>query len=347
MTKNSTEGLEFPFKTVPEPTEPITVADGILWIRLPLPFALDHVNVWLIEDGDGWMLVDTGIATDHLKGIWDALLKDGALSGHKITRVLATHFHPDHIGLAGWLCARFETDLLAPRTEWQKARLLSTDNSDRLAAGVTNFYRKLGVEAEDLIRISERGNIYARRVSPIPLSHERLIDGEALNIGGSNWQIIMTPGHAPEMACLYNAERNILIAADHILPEISPNVSIWPDEPLANPLREFRQSLQKIRDQVPEDCFVLPSHGRPFLGLHERIDWLDAHHVDRLAETLAICQSPVTGKQVMTEMFKRKLDPHQWGFAMGEALAHVNYLIAENRISRNEDADQILRFTAI
>lgn len=337
--------LDFTHDTVPAPLEPVWIADDLLWLRLPLPFALNHVNLWLLRDGDGWLLIDTGIATDQLRQVWTQLLHDGDLADKPITRILATHFHPDHIGLAGWLCGRFGAPLLAARTEWQKARLLSLDDSDRLTATVSGFYRQAGVGPEALLNISERGNLYARRVSPIPRSFQRLQDGETLRIGGTDWRVITTPGHAPEMICLHSAERNILIAADHILPEISPNVSVWPDEPLADPLHEFRASLHKIRAQVPADCLVLPSHGRPFRGLHARIDWLDAHHDERLDATMNACRQPdATALQVMLTLFPRALDPHQWGFAMGEALAHLNYLIVEKRLTAQSDPQGVLRY---
>ena len=337
--------LDFTTETVPTPQEVITVADGIRWLRLPLPFALNHVNIWLMDDSDDALtVVDTGIATDLAKNIWIEHFKNGALKDQSIDRVLVTHFHPDHMGLAGWLCERFKAPLWAPRADWMKARILCRDDSDRFNATGVAFYRALGIPQDYLLHISQRGNMYAKAVSPVPCSYNRLRDGLELTIGDTVWQVIITPGHAPDMACLYSLERNILISADHILPEISPNVSVWADEPNGNPLKDFRQSLAKVKERVPADCLVLPSHGRPFCGLHERIDWLDQHHEERLAETLEACAKPATGKMVMDHLFTRELDSQQWGFAMGESLAHLNYLIETGQIVRDTGDDGIWHF---
>ncbi|MEO0392075.1 MAG: MBL fold metallo-hydrolase [Pseudomonadota bacterium] len=342
------QALNFTTETIPGPDELVSVTDGIQWLRLPLPFALNHVNVWLLADGvAGHTVIDTGLNTDQNRNQWDSLLRHGAMKDEVINRVLVTHFHPDHMGLAGWLCERFSVPLWAPRADWMKARILSCDDSDRLTAAGVEFYRRLGVSTQALLNIAQRGNLYTLGVSPVPRSYRRLVDQEIITIGDTDWRVITTPGHAPEMACLYAPTRNILIAADHILPEISPNVSVWGDEPDANPLQEFRQSLAKVKQLVPADCLVLPSHGRPFYGLHDRIDWLDHHHDERLAETLKACATPVTGKDVMVQLFARRLDAQQWGFAMGETVAHLNYLIATGQITKKEDADGILFFEAI
>ncbi|MEM6902364.1 MAG: MBL fold metallo-hydrolase [Pseudomonadota bacterium] len=341
----ATSSLDFPWAERPAALEPIEVAPGLLWLCLPLPFALNHVNLWLLDDGDGWTLIDTGIDTDPLRQVWDNLLA-GPLDGLTINRIVVTHFHPDHVGLAGWLCGRFKAPLFMPRTDWMKARWLSLDDSDRLAAGNTAFYAKAGVEPAALLEIANRGNMYARRVSPVPRNFNRLIDGNTIQMGGGDWSIITTPGHAPEMTCFYSAERQVFIAADHILPEISPNVGVWGDEQDANPLDEFKHSLEKVRQQVPDDCLVLPSHGRPFRGLHGRIDWLLAHHEERLNATLTACRDPATAKQVMLQLFDRQLDPHQWGFAMGEALAHLHALMAKGAVTRQMADDGAYRYKA-
>ncbi len=300
------------------------------------------MNIWLLEDDEGWTLVDAGVADQRTRERWRALLS-GPLAGRPITRVLSTHFHPDHLGLAGWLCAETGAELWASQTEWLTGRLLAQDTSKAFVDAGREFDRRAGLDEDLVAARAERGNLYRHRVVAPPARFRRLRDGERLRIGRCEWRVIIGCGHAPEMICLCNAEQNLLIAADQILPKISPVVGVWPAEPEANPLAEFLASLKHFRE-LPEDCLVLPSHGRTFRGLHVRIEQLMAHHEERLAETIAACTEPATVAEVIPALFDRELDAHQLGFALGESLAHLNYLIADGRIARRLDADGRLRY---
>jgi glyoxylase-like metal-dependent hydrolase (beta-lactamase superfamily II) len=322
--------------------EPRDLAPGLAGVRFALPFALDHVNVWLLEEVPGWTIIDTGVADERSQDRWRRLLR-GFLAGRPVARVLATHFHPDHLGLAGWLCAETGAELLASHTEWLNGRLLALDTSTGFVAAGRAFDRRAGLDEELVAERAARGNLYRRRVSEPPASFRRLRHGDRLRLAATEWQVIVGQGHAPEMICLFSAERNVLIAADQILPKISPVIGVWPAEPEANPLADFLTSLERFR-ALPDDCLVLPSHGRPFRGLHVRIDQLIAHHAERLEATLAACTRPVTVTEVMPLLFNRPLDTHQLQFALGESLAHLNYLLAEGRLRRSLDADGRLRF---
>jgi glyoxylase-like metal-dependent hydrolase (beta-lactamase superfamily II) len=337
-------GLEFHPIQLEVDLEPLEIVPGLFGLRFALPFALDHVNIWLLEDDDGWTLVDAGVADQRTRERWRALLS-GPLAERPISRVVATHFHPDHLGLAGWLCAETGAELWASQTEWLTGRLLAQDTSEAFVEAGREFDRQAGLDEDLVAARAERGNLYRHRVVAPPARFRRLRDGERLRIGRSEWRVIIGRGHAPEMICLYNAEQNLLIAADQILPKISPVVGVWPAEPEANPLAEFLASLTRFRE-LPEDCLVLPSHGRTFRGLHVRIEQLMAHHEERLAETIAACTEPATVAEVIPALFDRELDAHQLGFALGESLAHLNYLIADERIARQLDADGRLRYSA-
>jgi glyoxylase-like metal-dependent hydrolase (beta-lactamase superfamily II) len=324
--------------------EPGEIAPGVFGVRLALPFALDHVNVWLLEDVPGWTVIDAGLADQPSRDRWQQLLA-GSLAGEAIGRLVATHFHPDHLGLAGWLCELTGTELWASHSEWLTGRWLAQDTSAGFVAAGREFDRRAGL-SEDLIATrAERGNLYRHRVAEPPPRFHRLRHGDRLRIDRTEWRVIVGQGHAPEMICLYSAERNVLIAADQILPKISPVVGVWPAEPEANPLADFLASLERFRE-LPEDCLVLPSHGRPFRGLHVRIDQLIDHHRERLEATLAACERPATVAEVMPLLFDRTLDIHQLQFALGESLAHLNYLVAEGRLRRRLDNDGRLRFAA-
>jgi glyoxylase-like metal-dependent hydrolase (beta-lactamase superfamily II) len=319
--------------------EPCELSPGLFGARFALPFALDHVNIWLIAD-DGWTLIDAGLADQPSRERWQDLA--AFMAGRPVTRVLATHFHPDHMGLAGWWCERSGAELWASRTEWLQGRALALDVSEDFVAAGRRFDHRAGLEAQQVEERAARGNLYRLRATSPPAAYRRLAEGDRPTIGGA-WQVIIGRGHAPEMVCLFSAERNLLIAADQVLPRISPIVGVWPGEPEANPLAEFLASLATLR-QLPDDCLVLPSHGRPFRGLHARIDQLVAHHRERLAATLEACLRPATAVEIMPHLFDRELDRHQLGFAIAETVAHLNYLLAEGRIERRLDADGRLRY---
>jgi glyoxylase-like metal-dependent hydrolase (beta-lactamase superfamily II) len=249
------------------------------------------------------------------------------------------------MGLAGWLCAETGAQLWTSRTEWLTARLLAQDGSEEWVAVGREFDRRAGLDDQLIEERAARGNLYRRRVVPPPPSFRRVRHGDRLRLNGAEWQVIVGRGHAPEMLCLFSPERNVLIAGDQVLPKISPNISVWPSEPEADPLAEFLESLASFKE-LPEDCLVLPSHGLPFRGLHARIDRLILHHEERLAATLEACAVPTTATELIPKLFDRALDVHQLQFALGESLAHLNYLVEQGRLERALEADGRLRYCA-
>lgn len=311
--------------------QPVEVAPGLLWLRLPLPFALDHVNVWLIDEGDGWTVIDAGIADDRTRAIWETLLA-GPLAGKPISRVIATHFHPDHMGLCGWLSQRFDAAFLASRTEWLQGRLLALDTTDGYVEAGRAYDQAAGLDASMLAARAARGNRYRLGVVPPPGAFTRLRAGDTITLGGSTWQVLIGAGHSPEMLTFFSAERNILIAADQVLPRISPVVAVWPATPDEDPLGDFLGSLEQYL-ALPEDCLVLPSHDAPYRGLHGRIQALARHHEERLERTLAAAAEPATIAEIMSQLFRRRLDLHQVGFALGETVSHINYLARRGRLA--------------
>jgi glyoxylase-like metal-dependent hydrolase (beta-lactamase superfamily II) len=318
-------------------TGPRELAPGIFGLRLALPFALDHVNLWLLKDGPGWTLIDTGIANDATRAIWEGLLA-ASLDGRPITRLIATHFHPDHAGLAAWLVERTGAEYWTTRIEWLTARGMAHDVSAGFAEAGRRFDRRAGLEPALVEQRAARGNLYRTRAEPPPAAFARLAAGDAVVIDGERWEVLIGRGHAPEMICLDNSGRNLLLAADQVLPRISPNVSVWANEPEADPLADFLTSLEDFRD-LPEDCLVLPSHGQAFRSLHGRIDELAGHHEERLERTLEACREPRTAVEVMPVLFERELDAHQLGFALGECLAHLNHVLAKGALDRELDGE--------
>jgi glyoxylase-like metal-dependent hydrolase (beta-lactamase superfamily II) len=339
----SLTALQFPLAGPPEPAEMLEVAAGVRWLRMPLPFALDHINLWLLEDGPGWTIVDTGYAMPRTRELWDRIFS-GRLAGLPVTRVIVTHYHPDHIGLAGWLTERWQAPLWITEKEWLSARVMSRGDED-FGRSRRRFAHRAGLDAASCELFGERENSYRRGVPSVPASYQRLSDGMLLQIGGREWRVVVGEGHAPELACLYCAETGVLISGDQVLPKISPNISVQPHEPEGDPLARYLSSLAKLRKAVPSEELVLPSHNLPFLGLHRRIDALAAHHEARCSEVLAACEQPKTAMELLPTLFRRRLDRHQLGFALGEALAHLHYLMHQGVLQRVLGADGVYRFT--
>jgi len=344
--------LQYPWgDTQPAPGVALAVADGVKWIRMPLPFALDHINLWLLRDEidgrQGWTIIDCGIARDEVKTLWDQVF-DSQLEGLPVLRVLVTHMHPDHVGLADWLCERWQAPLWMSMTDYMTALLWSSEtqgSGPNGEAAVRHFTRHGMSDPESLDKIRQRTGYYTSMVPSVPRRYVRLMHGDRVRIGANGWQVIVGYGHAPEHVSLYSDALGVLISGDMVLPRISTNVSVFAYEPEANPLPLYLNSLDRYA-HLPADTLVLPSHGRPFKGLHERIAQQHSHHADRLAEVLAACATPQSTADIVPVLFKRKLDLHQMTFAMGEALAHLHALYFEGKLTRATGQDGVVRFRA-
>jgi len=348
--------LHYPLgDALPAPGATLEVAPGVRWIRMALPFALDHINLWLLRDTldgrEGWTVVDCCITRDEAKAQWEQLFATG-FEGLPLLRVIVTHMHPDHIGLAWWLCQRWSTPehpcrLWMSATDYNLARVGSAGTNGFGGDSAALFFASHGLrDPVSMDKIRERASYYPTLVPAVPRQFRRLMNGDALAIGGRTWRCISGHGHAPEHIALYCDELKLLIGGDMMLPRISTNVSVFDMEPEANPLQLFLQSIDKFK-ALPADTLTLPSHGKPFTGLHRRIEQLHAHHRDRLAEVLQVCtEQPCSAADVLPVLFKRALDLHQTTFAMGESIAHLHALWYEGRLQRTHGADGVYRFSA-
>src|SRR5271170_4564617 len=325
--------LQFPVAAPPQPGDTLAIAPGVQWLRMKLPFALDHINLWLIEDGPGWTAVDTGFALPEAKAAWLQIFA-AELGGRRIGRVVVTHFHPDHIGLAGWLTEHWQAPLWITEKEWLHAQMHSRDGGGESARLRRDFAHRAGLDDEGATIFAERQGNYRRGVPSVPSAYHRIGEGMSIEIGGRQWRVMIGEGHAPEHACLYCAEAGVLIAGDQILPRISPNISVQAHEPDGDPLAQYLASLKKLRAALSPDILVLPSHNLPFYGVHQRIDELAAHHHARCDDTIAACARPASAADLLPVLFRRQLDRHQMGFALGEALAHLHYLERQGVLTR-------------
>ena len=332
-THATPQTLDFPFAAPPAPGDVIEVRPGLFWTRLALPFRLNHVNLYLIEDGDGLALVDTGIDNPASRAAWETLL-EGPLAGRRLTRLIATHFHPDHIGLAGWLCERFDMPLMMSQTEYLLALNIRLDPSALKSEPYRSFYRSHGLSDESTEILLGNGLAYLRMVAPPPKTFQRLMAGDRLTIGARSFEVMTAGGHSPEHVMLYCAEDGLLIAGDQILAKISPNVSVEAMEPDGDPLGVYLRSLETMKARLPRDALVRPGHNLPFVGLHTRADELIAHHEARCMAIVEECRvAPRTAADLVPVIFGRPIDdPHQLVFAFGEALAHINAMIRMGRL---------------
>lgn len=342
--------VTYPTRDLPEPGTTAQVAPGVHWLRMPLPFALNHINLWLLEDElDGkpaWTIVDTGLGNEDTRAFWGQVIASH-FAGKPVARVLVTHYHPDHAGNAGWLCRRFDAELWMTQGEYLTAHAVRDRAAGYSAEATLALYKANGVGAEKHAAMSTRGNVYAAQVAELPVCYRRMQEGDRIPIGGRHWRVMLGYGHAPEHVSLYCEETKTLISGDMLLPKISTNVSVWSIEPNGNPLKQFLDSIERYLE-LPADTLVLPSHGLPFRGAHGRVAELKAHHVARLSELEAACrEGAMSASDVLGVLFPRALDIHQSFFAMGEAMAHLHFLRDAGRASREVGADGVARFASI
>ncbi len=326
----------------PEVGGTIEVAPGVHWVRMPLPFSLKWINLWLIDDGaPGWTIVDTGMPTDDTKAAWRDIF-ESMLGDRPVWRVIVTHMHPDHIGNAGWLARKFGAELWISRLEYVTCRMLVADTGrDAPDAGV-RFYHEAGWPPEAIEAYKARFGGFGRAISRLPDAYRRLEDGDEIRLGGHAWRVIVGNGHSPEHACLYCDTLNLLISGDQLLPRISSNVSVFPTEPDADPMGDWMASCLKLKAAVPEDVLVLPAHNEPFRGAHHRLQGLHDGHakaLKRLAKRLG--EAPRRVIDTFPALFGRKIDADNLGMATGEALAHLNRLVRQGAVVKELDADGV------
>lgn len=335
--------LDYPFAAPPARGHTLEVAPGVHWIRMPLPYVLDHINLWALDDGEGWAVVDTGTRTEDNVQVWRELFAH-APDRRPLTRVFVTHLHPDHVGLAGWLTRKFGVSLWMTRLEYLMCRVMVSDTGREAPPEGVEFYRRAGWGEAALETYRARFGNFGKHIHALPDSFRRLRDGEVLRIGAHDWQVVVGSGHSPEHACLHCPALKLLISGDQVLPRISSNVSVYPTEPDADPMSEWLASLDKLRQQVSADVLVLPAHNEPFRGLHERIDALargQQRALDRLRERLA---RPMRVVEAFPAIFGRSIGENDVGLlsmATGEALACLNHLRHRGEVRREADAQGV------
>jgi len=339
MDGGPTLTLRYPWETPPEPGEAVEVAEGVLWMRLPLPMKLDHVNVYALDDGDGWTIVDTGFDTRKSRGIWETLLA-GPLAGKPVHRVVVTHHHPDHIGLAGWFQAEHGAELVTTRTAWLFARMLTLDEQDTLPEETVAYYRGAGMDPAILAeRMAERPFNFADVVAPLPLGFVRVKQGDTIRMGGRDWDVHMGNGHAPEHATFWSRDDRLVLTGDQILSSISPNIGVYATEPQADPLADWLEACERLSLLARADQLALGGHKLPFVGLPLRMRQLIENHHGALRRLLAHLDTPKPASACFPPLFKRNIGKGEYGLALVEAVAHVNHLYHTGEVTRTRGED--------
>ena len=339
MAENKHKGLRSPWETPPEGAQAIEVAPGVLWMRLALPMKLDHVNVYALDEGDSWTIIDTGFSSKKSKEMW-AQIMAGPLGGKPISRVVVTHHHPDHIGLAGWFQTVHGAELVTTRTAWLMARMLTFDTQDVPNAENLAFYRSAGMDPEIYAkRAADRPFNFADIVDPLPLGFLRIKQGDSITMGGRTWDVHMGNGHAPEHATFWSRDDNLVIAGDQILPSISPNVGVYATEPMADPIGEWLEACERLALLGHVDHLVLGGHKLPFQGLPTRMRQLIDNHHSALKRLLEYIETPKTAGEVFPSLFKRAIGESEYGLAMVEAFAHLSHLHQEGLATRTMRED--------
>ena len=337
--------LSYPF-AVPARGQTCEVASGVHWIRMPLPFALNHINLWALDDGAGWAVVDTGTSSDDNTQVWRELFAQ-ATDPRPITRIFVTHMHPDHVGMAGWLTRKFRIRLWMTRLEYLNCRVLVSENGRAASPDDLSFYLQAGWSAPAIETSHKAFGVFGKHIHALPDSYRRLQDGEELRIGACNWRVVVGSGHSPEHACLYCPELGVLISGDQVLPRISSNISVFPSEPDADPMRDWLASLQKLKREVPADVLVLPSHNEPFRGLHARLDQLAADQERTFERLKRVLQQPRRAVELFEALFGRPIGEDNiplFHMATGETAACLNHLIYRGEVQRVLDDDGVHRY---
>tara|TARA_B100000959_G_scaffold197408_1_gene206502 strand:+ start:4098 stop:5135 length:1038 start_codon:yes stop_codon:yes gene_type:complete len=342
--KDNNKKLHYPLSKRPPDGETLEVAPDIYWLRMPLPIALNHINLWLLEGNEGWTIIDTGMATNESKTIWENLFEH-SFKAKSLEKLVVTHMHLDHSGLAGWLADKWKIDPCFTEKEFLETLKISHGMDHKQREMSLDYYKKCGYDEESRQQFIERIEYRKSLATKLSNDFQHIKDQEVLQLSDGEWRIIVASGHSPEHACLYSETKNVFICGDILLPRITPNVSVNPTNPDSNPLGDWFDSLEKVKQSIPDDVLVLPSHGYPYQGAHKRIEAILRNHREKLEKIYSYTDDPKNVFELFPVLFESKINKHNQVLAVGETMSHLNYLVAENRLVRSIDENGLYLFS--
>ena len=327
--------LRYPYTGAPAYGSTKEIAPGLHWLQMPLPASLRHINLYLIEEKTGWVVVDTGIRGKETRDLWEKIFSQ-ALAGKPVSRIICTHMHPDHTGQAGFIAHRFNVPLYMSYAEYYQSRVMYTMMQEGGYSHSTEHYFRAGLSATFVKALQASRNAFSASSDdqPLPSAFIRLTDGDELQLGNHSWQVMTGSGHSPEHVCLYCPRLRMFISGDQILPSITSNVSVYPTEPEADPMSDWLASQESFKTRLPDDILVLPAHNMPFYGVKQRLQELIDHHEDRMLILEECCIKPSTAVRLLPHLFARKLEGYTRIMALGECVAHLNCLMNRGKIKR-------------
>ena len=341
MSRRGFDPLTYRFEDqLPDHGSVTQVADGVFWARMPMWGRLNHINVWVLRDHDGWTIVDTGLNREDVQECWRSIFANH-LEGRPVRRVIATHLHSDHTGNAGWICQEWGAELWMSRSDFFMCKVMAADGPSDVPEDAIKFYRRAGFDEARLNRYRERFGQFGANIWELPAGYRRIQEGQYLDIGGREWRAVIGHGHAPEHVCLYCPELKLIIGGDQILPKITPNVSVNPSEPLANPLRDFINSCARFREILPPDLLVLPAHESLYEGVHERLTALIDWHEVAIEKLYDLCEEPKRAVDVFPALFKSEITDTSYFPATGESIAHLHCALERRMLTVEEDENGV------
>lgn len=327
------DALEYPFGNNAQLAQAELLRTGVYRLAIPLPGALsmEHINTWIVDEGDSWSLVDCGYDFSPARQAWQGLERT-LFAKKPVNRIVVTHHHVDHSGLAGWLSNRYGAAIYMAEAEFNaRCQVFLRQGLWSREEGI-DFFERAGLTAVEYETVANWLEFNIQGFDR-PIGRYRTLDGlDHLSIGEHAWQVITVRGHSPAHTCLYCENLGVLVAGDNLLPSLAAFVGIEPGDSLAfDPLGRFLSDVKQLKE-LPADTLVLPAHGAPFIGLHNKLEQVEQHYRALLEKVLCACAEPSTVMAITRRFFPERIIQKNPFFTVAKVAAVVNHLLAQRQL---------------